>query len=174
MTFAVDVPGSTVSTIESEISDPPLPINAVGLPGSTSASIANLAVRIPTTINPSVGQTMLLRNPTGHPLSIFGNGPTDEQFGTADVVRALRSGGDALLTSDANNGFLLDEVPPSIIGDLSVTIVGQPVVDNSDPAIFHVAQMNFPVAWPPTPRMPHPSLPSYPSPGPKYTTARGC
>ena len=136
---------ATVSTIESELSDPPLPINAIGLPGSTSPSIANLAVRIPTTINPSVGQTMLLRNPTGHGLSIFGNGPTDEEFGTADVVRALRSGGDALLTSDANNGFLLDEVPPSIIGDLSVQLVGQPVVDSGDSSVFHIAQMSFPV-----------------------------
>jgi hypothetical protein len=133
----------TVSTIEAEVSDPPLTINSLGLPPSIVLNEANMALRIATILNPSVGQTQILRNASGHGLSYTGNGSNNNDTGTEDVVRAVRTGGN--LTNDANNGFLLDEDPPRLMGDLAVLIQSPPVVDSSNPARFLIAQMGFSV-----------------------------
>jgi hypothetical protein len=134
----------TISTIEAQVSNPPLAINSVGLPPSIVLAEANLALRIPTILNPSVGQTQILRNASNHSLSYSDNGSTNNDNGTLDVVRALRSGG--TLTQDANNGFLLDEDPPSVLGDLAVLIQGSPTVDDPEkPDRFTIPQLAFSV-----------------------------
>ena len=133
----------TVSEIEQQVSDPPLSINSVGLPPSIVLNEANMALRLATIVNPSVGQTQILRNASGHGLSYSSNGSSNNDTGTLDVVRALRTGGD--LTNDANNGFLLDEDPPSVMGDLAILLQGSPVVDPGDPAKFTLPQVGFAV-----------------------------
>ncbi|MFT7485700.1 MAG: hypothetical protein ACI9F9_001550 [Candidatus Paceibacteria bacterium] len=117
---------STVSALEAQSSNPPLGINSIGLPASVVTYDANMGVRIPTLVNAGLGQTQILRSAGGKVVSYTGNGSTDNQTGTNDVVRGLRSGG--TLTSDPNNGFLLDEDAPSILADVSSTIVGTPVL----------------------------------------------
>jgi len=136
---------ATVSQIEATVSNPPLAINAVGLPASTVVDSANLALRIPTGTNPGVGQTRVLKNASGHALSYTDNGSTDEDLGTPDVVRALRSGG--TLTQDANNGFLLDEDPPEILGDLGIDISLAPVQDDpvGQPDRYRMPELGFSV-----------------------------
>jgi len=134
----------TVSTIESQVSDPPLAINSVGLPPSIVLSEANMALRIATILNPAVGQTQILRNASGHALSYTSNGSNNNDTGTLDVVRALRTGGD--LTNDENNGFLLDEDPPSVMGDLEILVSGTPTVDDPEnPERFTIPQLGFSV-----------------------------
>lgn len=134
----------TVSTIESQVSDPPLAINSVGLPPSIVLSEPNMALRIATILNPSVGQTQILRNASGNGLSYTSNGSNNNDTGTEDVVRALRTGGD--LTNDANNGFLLDEDPPSVMGDLEILIQGSPTVDDpQNPERFTIPELVFSV-----------------------------
>lgn len=113
---------TTVSPIESALSPTPLPVNALGLPASTSVSQPNVAIRIPTQIDQTVSQFTLLRNLSGHPLSFNGNGSNDSSSPTADVVRAVRAGGATAITGDVNNGFLLDEIPPKVVGTLPVGI----------------------------------------------------
>ena len=55
-------------------------------------------------------------------LSFSGNGSTDPAVSTDDIVRAVRSGGNTSVTNDQNNGFLLDEVSPKIVGVQPVQI----------------------------------------------------
>jgi hypothetical protein len=106
----------TVSAIEAAETSPPPPINNLGLPASLNTSQANVGVRIPTHLDASIGQTSLLRNLAGHGLSFSGNGSNDPASSTDDIVRAVRSGGNTSVTNDQNNGFLLDEVSPKIVG----------------------------------------------------------
>jgi hypothetical protein len=114
---------TTVSSVEAGTTNPPLPINNLGLPASINTSQANVGVRIPTLADASSGQTDLLRNLTGHGLSFGGNGSNDDSVSTHDIVRALRSGGGAAGASiDPNNGFLLDEIAPRIIGVQAVQV----------------------------------------------------
>ena len=135
----------TVSAIESQGSNPPLGINSIGLPASVVTDDANLGFRIPTLVNGSVGQTFILRSAGGKVVSYSGNGSTNNDSGTLDVVRGLRSGGGDI-TGDPNNGFLLDQDLPVILGDLSIAIIGTPVVD--DPLIpnrYTLPALNFDV-----------------------------
>lgn len=111
---------STVTELESRLADPPLLTNTQGLPPSSQTNSSNLVLRVPTDVNPAVGQTRILQNSSGHGLGGQGNGSTDDSLGTLDIVRAMRSGGS--LTQDAHNGFLLDEESPRLIGEFSVTI----------------------------------------------------
>jgi hypothetical protein len=113
---------TTVTEIESFQYDPPLPINGVGFPASMDVNLASVAIRIPTVTNSAVGQTALLMNPSGHPLTSSNNGPVDWGSPTVDVVRAARSGGPGAVTGDAYNGFLLDNLPPEVVGTQQVTI----------------------------------------------------
>ena len=68
---------TTVSSVEAGASNPPLPINNLGLPASINTSQANVGLRIPTHLDPSVGQTTLLMNLSGHGLSFSSNGSND-------------------------------------------------------------------------------------------------
>lgn len=119
---------TTVSEVESFEADPPLPVNNLGLPASIDVDDANFVVRIPTRADSSVGQDVILLNPTGHPLTLIDNGPTEPSSPTADVVRAARSGGNAAITGDPANGFLPDATPPRVVGfqPVSIDIVPDP------------------------------------------------
>ncbi|MFT7487571.1 MAG: hypothetical protein ACI9F9_003432, partial [Candidatus Paceibacteria bacterium] len=119
----------SISGFEAMSSNPPLLPNPVGLPASTTPNAANLALRIPTMVNPALGQFQVLRNASGHPLAFAGNGSTNNDTGTLDVVRAVRSGGST--TGDPTNGFLFDDVLPSIIGVIGAQIIGDPLVPDS-------------------------------------------
>ena len=107
---------STVSSIQAGLSNPPLPVNNLGLPASLNQSQSNVAVRIPTARDASVGQIDILTNLGGKPVSFSGNGSTDPAVTTHDIVRAVRSGGGTSTTADPNNGFLIDEIAPRLVG----------------------------------------------------------
>ena len=106
----------TVSAIEAGQSNPPVPINNLGLPASINTSQANVGVRIPTVRDATIGQTTLLTNLSGTSLSFSNNGSADGTTSTHDIVRGLRSGGSTAITNDPNNGFLLDEIAPKVVG----------------------------------------------------------
>ncbi len=145
---------STVSAVESQASDPALPVNALGLPSSQLTIDPNLALIFPTQLNPSLGQTQLLVNATGHELSFASNGPVDATSGTADVVRSMRSGGATELTGDLNNGFLLDEQAPRLIGNISIQVGAAPVESSTIPGRFTLPTVMFVLpACSPTPKI---------------------
>ncbi|HKB16790.1 MAG TPA: hypothetical protein VKF62_12045, partial [Planctomycetota bacterium] len=93
-----------------------IPANAVGLPEASTALSPNLELRIPTRMNPSIGQTILLHAESG------GTPEDDDPSDGADLVRTFRSGGRTSVTGDPNQGFLFDPWPPSIVGERPVTI----------------------------------------------------
>ena len=93
-----------------------LPLNSLGLPSSKVTSIPNVSLRIPTVLDFGTGQFQVLENLAGNALATTGNGPVDFSDPSLEVIRAMRSGGDALTTGDTNNGFLLDLNAPRIIG----------------------------------------------------------
>lgn len=133
---------TTVSALESFTQDPPLPVNGIGLPPSADVNLANIEVRIPTQLNANVGQTDLLLNPSGHALSSKGNGPTDNKFGTLDVVRAARSGGPNEVTGDKFNGFMLDLIAPRLVGSTPINIVKAPE-PTVEPGVFVLPLVAF-------------------------------
>ena len=120
----------TITEIESFENDPPLPINGVGLPASSETELANFEFRIPTKINAAYGQTKLLTNPSGHPVTSKSNGPVDFGSPTIDVVRAARSGGPTQVTQDPFNGFLRDLDSPQLVGSNQVFVAAAPVSAN--------------------------------------------
>ncbi len=129
----------TVTELESFETDPPLPVNAVGLPASVDANLSNVQIRIPTKANGLLGQDMILRNPSGHGLTTVGNGSVDFSSPFLDVTRAFRSGGPTEVTTDPYNGFLRDTLPPNLVGVLNgdiTSIIDDP--NDSDPAVFRV------------------------------------
>ncbi|MCB9914385.1 MAG: Ig-like domain-containing protein [Planctomycetes bacterium] len=145
---------STVTTVEAEASDPPLAVNSLGLPASIVTTDPNLALRIPTHLNPAVGQTQLLVNASGHTVGFTSNGPRDTTVTTNDVVRSMRSGGETALTGDLNNGFLLDEEPPRLIGNISANISVAPVESPTLPGRYTLPQVDYVVpACSPTPKV---------------------
>lgn len=113
---------TTVSSIEAAETNPPLPVNALGFPASLTQGQPNIAVRIPTLKDTDIGQTTILRNPTNHSLASSNNGSIDFNTSTRDLVRALRSGGGASTVGDVNNGFLLDDQAPSVLGTQAATV----------------------------------------------------
>lgn len=118
---------TTVSELESGASNPPLPVNALGLPESPTANLPNVAIRLPTALNSSAGQLTLLLNPAGHSISFTQSGSNDPDSPSADVVRAFRSGNSA----DQNRGFLFDDIPPQVVGTQAVFLgtITEPVPD---------------------------------------------
>lgn len=123
----------TVSEIESFEADPPLPVNNLGLPASVDTNLANVRIEIPTKTDPTIGQELLLRNPTEHAFTTNNNGNVDYSKSTLPIVRVARSGGDTNVTNDPYNGFLKDEVAPSIIGQIAAALVQAPVSLNPPP-----------------------------------------
>lgn len=136
---------STVSEVDASGADNTLPVNSLGLPASITTQEPNMVVRIPTRQDASVGQNLILTNPTLHGLAFFSNGPNDSSSSTRDVLRAFRSGGSADITGDLNNGFLLDEEKPKLIGRLSVVVAGTPVPDPGVVDVYTLPQMVFQV-----------------------------
>jgi hypothetical protein len=130
----------TVSKIEAQNTNPPLPVNSLGLPEAQVVNQANVVVRFPTQTNSSVGQFDLLRNLNGRPLSFGGNGSTDPSAVTADVVRAFRSSSPKV--GDPNNGFLVDKLPPRVVGIQAVRNIT--VVDvGTDPSGKPIYEVDF-------------------------------
>ena len=123
---------STISTIEAAETNPPLPVNALGLPASITQGQANIGLRLPTRVDPEVGQLVILRNLNGRGLDVSENGSVDSLSSTLDVVRALRSGGTTTL--DVNNGFLADGTAPSVLGVQAATATN--VAPGPTPATF--------------------------------------
>ena len=116
----------TISEVESFSTDPPLAPNAIGLPASITASVANLQLRIPTVINPILGQDVLVSNLTAHHIEPLGAGTVDYSDPLLPIMRNARSGGSEGLTGDAYNGFLIDNNPPSIVGVFDGAILQVP------------------------------------------------
>jgi hypothetical protein len=103
----------TVSESEAADSPVPLVLESLGFPSSEGGSqAANVQLRMPTAVDPGSGQFTLLRNVSGGALDAERSAPFDPTRATRDLVRALRAGNSA----DPNNGFLLDLVPPHVVG----------------------------------------------------------
>ena len=113
---------TTISTFEAHNSGSVLAVNSLGLPASTAVNAANVGIRIPTHVDSSVSQFSLLRNLAGNALSFNGNGSNDSSVSTEDIVRAMRSGGATAITGDVNNGFLIDNIPPKLVGTQPVSL----------------------------------------------------
>jgi hypothetical protein len=139
----------SVSETEASASDPPLGINSIGLPPSVTTLQANVALRIPTRREPQVGQNVILTNPNNKGLSFTGNGANDPNSPTSDIVRAFRSGN----KDDVNNGFLFDDVPPVLIGSLTVVLQDDnpndqiPGITNLGGGLFLIRRMIFEPAF---------------------------
>jgi hypothetical protein len=97
-------------------------VNSLGLPEAITTAQPNFAIRIPTILNPPAGQFELLTNLNGSEVSFNGNGSNDPFSPTLDIVRAARSGGPFEITGDLNNGFLVDEFEPEILGAQAVNV----------------------------------------------------
>jgi len=108
-----------ISPIEAQATG--LSPNDLGLPPSDSATIANIQLRIPTRIDPSTGQTQVLRSASGGSIEDDPVVPGVSDDGT-DLVRVFRSGGPTSITGDPNDGFLADLDPPEFVGTQAVTI----------------------------------------------------
>jgi hypothetical protein len=113
----VDMSVSTVEALGSGV-----PVNAIGLPEATSVAEANVGLRVPTQVNVAAQQFDVVRNLAGASLSFTGNGATDPLSPTLDIVRAFRSGGKTPITGDPYNGFLRDELPPSVLIEVLCSI----------------------------------------------------
>lgn len=110
---------TTISEIEAQEATSPLQANALGLPASQATGLSNVALRIPT--RKLLPADPLLVNLDGSPVSYTGNGPS-EPTPSQEIVRAMRSGGDTVVTGDLNNGYLLDLTQPRIIGAQGVQV----------------------------------------------------
>jgi hypothetical protein len=122
----------TVSTLEA-LDAPDLAVNTLGLPSAQQVNAPNAALRIATKTGP--GQFTLLTNLSGRALSFASAGPSDPTSPTLDVVRSFRSRGKTDVTGDVNNGFLPDEIPPSVLGTQGVFAQQN---DPGDPALLDV------------------------------------
>ncbi|MFT5155270.1 MAG: hypothetical protein ACI841_005281, partial [Planctomycetota bacterium] len=141
---------TTVSEVESFRSNPPLPVNTTGLPGSIDVNFSNIDIRIATQEEDAVGQETVLRNISGHALAIVENGSMDSGSTTIDIVRSVRAGGNAAVTADPFNGYLVDQDQPRILGMQSVRIFGDNGgllrrLDSEDPTLrtFELPQVIF-------------------------------
>lgn len=132
----------TVSEPESFSTNPPLPVNTTGFPGSVDQLLSNMQVRLATR-STGVSTAILLQNPTGHTLAQNGNGSID--FGTLsrDIVRAARAGGSQAVTGDPFNGYLRDDSAPRVVGSLDLEINFPPQQSATDPFEFVLPQVTF-------------------------------
>ena len=132
----------TVSETESFSTNPPLPVNTTGFPGSVAQQISNLQVRLATQRS-TVSTDQIVQNPTEHGLAQSGNGSIDFGSPTRDIVRAARAGGNQNITGDPFNGYLRDNSPPRIIGSLDLQIDFAPQQVPGDPLRFILPQVTF-------------------------------
>jgi hypothetical protein len=112
----------TVSTFEA--ANEGLPPNTSGFPPSADSINPNLLIRIPTSVDPALGQPQVLTSLTTDrkPAVQF---PTTEPFdepepGKRVLVRAARTGNDL----DVRAGFMLDNRRPSLIALQAATVNG--------------------------------------------------
>lgn len=112
----------TVSELEAENSPVAIPVNALGFPASVTTSAPNIAVLIPTQLSFSTGQFSLLKGGSNESLSPATSAPADLTSPSADVLRTMRSGGTGSISADQNNGFLLDLIPPRIVGTQPISV----------------------------------------------------
>lgn len=113
---------STVSELEAENSPVSIPVNALGFPPSITTSAPNIAVIIPTQLSFSTGQFTLLKGGSDEALKPSSSAPADLSSASADIVRTMRSGGTGSVSVDGNNGFLLDLIPPRVIGTQPISV----------------------------------------------------
>ncbi|MEM1451956.1 MAG: Ig-like domain-containing protein [Planctomycetota bacterium] len=123
-----------VSEAESFTTEPPLPVNTLGLPASINVIRPNVEIRL---ASRDIGQPRpVLQNPSQSPLTVVSNGTVDFASSTLDVVRVFRSGGRESVTADPFNGFLPDATPPVIVGSTGAVVNNiQPQID---PDVFQV------------------------------------
>jgi hypothetical protein len=108
----------TVTADEPPAPDP-LPLDPVGLPASPlGARLPNVSLRIATRADFGSGVFSVVRNLRGRALDPNGNGPSDLDAPTLDVVRALRSGN----AEDPFQGFLPDQAAPALVGRWRVRV----------------------------------------------------
>jgi hypothetical protein len=112
----------TISPTERAASAEPLDVNNIGLPEGLARDQVNAVIRIPTLINLDAGQFSIFRSLGQRALAFSGNGSTDPNSPTLDIVRAFRSGGSNLNPPDPFNGFLPDSDRPIIVGGQTVTV----------------------------------------------------
>lgn len=96
--------------------------NSLGLPASVTTQLPNIAIRIPTQAAGTV--TTPLHNPSSSSHTIAHSSIENIDFTSAslDAVRALRSGGNTEITGDVNNGFMVDDLSPKLVGSQQVTL----------------------------------------------------
>ncbi len=128
-----------ISSSELLLLEQPLQSSGAGLPPAVDTQKANVALRFPTAIDPSVGQFKRLVNLKGRPLATASNGPIDQSKSTQDVVRAMRSGN----SSDVNNGFLSDLEGPRILGRQGVTVSSAVPLTGGQPGYDFVIGFSF-------------------------------
>ena len=120
----------TVSQLESQQFNPPLPVNSLGLPRAEVVNLPNVVMRVPTKVNAGAGQFTVLRNPSGGTMSFVGNGSNDPGSPTLDVIRAFRSASAEL--GDPNNGFLVDANDPILIGVQGINVLAVSPLGGAD------------------------------------------
>ena len=108
----------TISESELSTIDQVVQVNGVGLPEGLNPNTPNFAIRIPSQISPVNGLFETLTNLKGKSLNPFDNEKADFQSPTVDIVRAMRTAGPA----DPEGGFLVDNVPPRVLGIQPIAI----------------------------------------------------
>ncbi len=128
----------TVSGLEAQLLG--LQVNSLGLPEAITTTQPNFALRIPTLLHPPSGQFELLTNLQGASVGFTGSGSNDPFSPTLDVVRAARSGGRETVTGDPNNGFLVDDIEPQVLGaqGVNVFVLAGPTGPNADEFLVRV------------------------------------
>ncbi len=129
----------TVDIQELASLEEPLELNGLGLPATVDPLQPNVAIAIPTVVDPGGANFDLMLNLKGKPFSSVDNGPVNLSSPTKDVVRSMRSG----YEQDPQNGFLTDELPPSIIGSQSITISNASADPNGQPGFDFVVSYAY-------------------------------
>ena len=135
----------TISEQESFMTTPLRGVNTEGFPGSLTALLSNVQVRMPTL--PTGSSTLqLLRNPSQHAIESANNGTVDFGVLSRPVVRAFRAGGRETDTGDPFNGYLPDNTAPNVVGSLNMNVDATPVPAvglNADPREFNLPLITF-------------------------------
>lgn len=114
--------------------------NLLGLPQSLiGTNGVNIALRIPSRTEPSVGQFEILRNLKGSQLATTANGPTDPSSPTHDIVRGMRSGNE----EDVSRGFLFDNKKPEIVSNWPLTVTRSVPDLSGDPTFEFTLDLVF-------------------------------
>ncbi len=136
---------ATIRESDAAQSDPPLEVQAMGLPAGGSELVANVALRLPTHPDPASGQGVVLTNPAGRGLALEAHSTGMTTGFTREVVRAFASGG----SGQINQGFLLDTTAPYVVSGLDVELEDDdpndaiPAVTDLGGGLFEVRQVRF-------------------------------